>query len=239
MKHALIAAARRVRHLPGLERIDGLWGAARGVYRYALDPRRRGVAVPVGRGAGSVRVPREFLGNVFDEEEPETVAAVLDHLKTMHTAGTTDLEVVDVGCSHGLFTAVALSSDAVGRVIAVDSQPMALVASRRLCRHLGPDRLVPLRAFIDLQTTAGETGDSLFARTASALAPHAADGGPVDADYVCLGEEGAAEIPAISLDDLLARTGPPLLIKIDIEGGSCRPSAGPPKRCGPVGRRSC
>ena len=222
MKSSVIAVARRVRHLPLLEGMDGLWGPVRGVYQRALDPLGRGVAVPVGGGAGAIRVPREFVGDDFDAEEPETVRAVLDYLAAAERAGTTDLEVIDVGCSTGLFTAVALASPAVGRAAAVDSEPPALATCRRLCRHLGPERLAPLHAFIDARTDKGQTADALFRRTRETLAPYPPTGGAAVAAYRCIGEAGTESIPTVALDDLTARSGPPLLIKIDIEGAELR-----------------
>jgi FkbM family methyltransferase len=65
--------AQYIRHLPGLERAEWLWAAARGPYHRVLGAGGRGVKVG---GTAAVRMPPEFSGGAWETFEPEAVAAL-------------------------------------------------------------------------------------------------------------------------------------------------------------------
>jgi len=208
-------AARRVRHLPGIERADGLWRLVRRPYHWVLNAGGKGVRVDVG-GIAAVRMPPEFAGGEWERYEPESVAALSTWARN-HSSGT----VVDIGSSIGIFSAVALFSNATTRVVAIDSDLPSLAASRRLCRHAAGTRMQLVHGLVSDVPTPRMSLAAAASDTAERLLREGVHGEFGTTRYVCLADSPAAEIPRLCLDDLLSAAEEargPLLIKCDVEG---------------------
>lgn len=206
--------ARRIRHLPGLERADGLWRLVRGPYERLLDSGGRGVAVRVG-GAVTVRIPAAYAGGSWESHEPEAIAALADWLRRRPGA-----IVLDAGCSVGMFSAVALFADPAAEVIAFDSDLPSLAATRRMCALADGSRLRVVHGFLVAREGAGLRLEAAVGETLAALAAGGHSGDPGTTRYVCLTGDAPDGIPRHRLDDLLAATEfhRPVLIKCDVEG---------------------
>jgi FkbM family methyltransferase len=215
--------AQRIRHLPGLERMEGLWGALRAPYHRLLDPAARGVEVKVG-GSADVRMPAEFAGASWEDYEPASVAAFARWVRD-HPAGV----VLDVGCSTGIFSVVALSAGAETQVVGFDPDLASLAAARRMCRFAGVRRLRLVHGFVGEAATEAVTLDVASAATEALIAGSAMRGDVGTTRYVCLGDEDTAGLACRRLDDLLAGgafAGKPLLVKCDVEGAELLVLAG-------------
>jgi len=208
--------ARWVRHSPALAKAEGLWSILRRPYLALLDAGGKGVSVCVA-GRVWVRMPAEYAaGAVWEDYEPETVAALADWM-CKHPGG----QVFDVGCSIGIFSAVALFADCHSNIVAFDSDLNSLAAARRLCRYAPGDRLQVVWGFLgDKETVVQALHDAFFAAN-EALERQSPSGKLGTNRYICLDKHDKEGIPCRKLDDLLqrAKNDPrPLLIKCDVEG---------------------
>jgi FkbM family methyltransferase len=208
--------AQKIRHLPGLERAEGLWSALRGPYQKLLDA-RGGAEVRVG-GCTKVRMPAEYAGVNWEDYEPENVKVF-----TEWVAANPESLVLDIGSSVGIFSLLALSTSRRCRVVAFDSDPPSLAALRRLCRFVSGDRLQVVRGFV-ADIGRGERGRDLAdaaAKTNKLLADIAPQANLESMTFTCLSHENTGDIPAYTLDELFAGDGAPAgkcLVKCDVEG---------------------
>lgn len=206
--------ARQIRHQPGLERAEWLWSALRGPYHKILDLRGAGVEIAVG-GIANVRMPTEFVGGSWEQFEPESVAAYLRWLRRNPRA-----MVLDIGCSIGIYSLIALfAADQVG-VVAFDSDLASLRAARRMTKYASGDRLQLVFGFVAADATQCDSLAGAVAATAR-LMQGAAPGAGADARrYVCIGDPAAADLPRRRLDDLFPSgfDDRACLIKCDVEG---------------------
>jgi FkbM family methyltransferase len=208
--------AQKIRHLPGLERAEGLWSALRGPYQKLLNA-RGGAEVRVG-GYAKVRMPAEYAGVNWEDYEPENVKVFTEWV----TANPETL-VLDIGSSVGIFSLLALSTSPRCRVVAFDSDPPSLAALRKLCRFVSGDRLQVVRGFV-ADAGRGERGRDLAdaaAQTNILLADIAPQTNLESMTFTCLSHDNTGDIPAYTLDELFAGTVAPAekcLVKCDVEG---------------------
>lgn len=204
--------AQQIRHQPGLERAEWLWSALRGPYHKILDRRGTGVSIAVG-GMADVRMPTEFVGASWEEFEPASIAAYVRWLRR-HPRGI----VLDIGCSIGIYSLVALFAVDRVSVVAFDADLASLRAARRMTRYAGGARLQLVLGFV-----AGDATECDPLADAVAITARLVEGAAPGADatrYVCIGDPAAADLPRRRLDDLFpsgfeGRAG---LIKCDVEG---------------------
>jgi FkbM family methyltransferase len=174
------------------------------------------VSVYVG-GTAEVRIPAEFTGYIWEKFEPEAVAACANWAR-QHPGGL----VLDVGCSIGIYSAIALFSSGEVEVVAFDSDLSSLAAARRLCQYATGTRLRLVHGFIAHVATEVVTLDVAVASTKAALT-RTGDRGD-NTRFICLTDLEARELPSRRLDDLLNAgnagmlAGRPILIKCDVEG---------------------
>jgi FkbM family methyltransferase len=204
-------AARHLRHLPGLEGLEGLWNVARRPYHRLLNA-AGGVQIDVAGGV-TIRIPAEFSGYDWEHYEPETVRLAADWARA-HSGGL----FLDIGCSIGIFSAVALFANPTIEVLAFDSDLASLVATRRFCRYAAH---APLTVQALVADRGGKHGlAEAVHETERAIAASGLTGDLGTTRYICIGgqEDG---IPRHALDDLLADEpldGRPVLLKCDVEG---------------------
>ena len=133
------AIAQRVRHLPGLERAEIFWALLRRPYQYALGLGGRGAEISV--GGKTIRIPPEYAGSGWETFEPESVKRFSQWIERNPGA-----MVIDIGCSLGIYSALALSIDPTAKVVAIDGDLASVAATRRLCQHTkGRDLVFDLR----------------------------------------------------------------------------------------------
>jgi FkbM family methyltransferase len=198
--------ARRVRHLPRIERMDFLWDVLRPPYRMALGL-GNGVRVSLG-GCVDARLPVELACTDIEAYEAESIRAFVTWIRA-HPSCT----VIDIGCHRGLFCAAALFADDTADVFAIDSNIHALAAVRETCRY-APRH--PSLLCVMLTDDAGRTTLSeAIAATREEINTGNAAG--LD-DYICFGDEKAEMVRHATLDDLFGEISADMIIKCDVEG---------------------
>jgi FkbM family methyltransferase len=196
--------ARRIRHLPGLERSDSLWNTLRPGYLRLLNLGGQGIAVSVG-GRATIRMPPEYVAASWETYEPEAVGAAAKWAKE-NPGGL----FLDVGCHVGLFSAVALFSGRDIEAIAFDSDLGSLAETYCLCRH-APGKLRAVHGFVTQSGQGLALVDVELGHAPENAAP---------ARYTNLGD-GNPGLPENALDDLFRdypTAGRAILLKADIEG---------------------
>jgi FkbM family methyltransferase len=196
--------ARKIRHLPALERSDRLWNALRPGYLRLLNARGRGIAVSIG-GSATIRLPAEFVAMDWQNCEPDTVRAAAQWVRN-HPGGL----FLDIGSYIGVFSAVALFSGHDIEVVAFDSDLASLASTYRFCAY-APGRLRAVYGFVT------EAGQGLALEATELTGPPSVSG---PASFTNL-SDGNPGIPENALDDLFGNyppVGRPILIKGDIEG---------------------
>ena len=210
----LIKIARRVRHLPVIERCESLWSWLRRPYRWLLEAGGRGVDVKIG-GVVSVRMPAEFAGGDWDSYEPESVAALVDWI-----TDNPDALVLDVGSSIGIFSAVTLFASPTAQVISFDSDLPSLAGVQRMCCHAAGDRLRLVHGLVTDHSSTCISLPEADHMTRLAVGQNEALGSG-DTRYICLLDAEVDRISKHCLDSILSSTDwshRKLLIKCDIEG---------------------
>src|SRR5262249_7984993 len=135
---------------------------------------------------------------------------------TVHDAAL----VLDIGCSHGLYSAVALFASPRLDVVAFDADIASLAQARRFCARADGGRLRLVWGLLG-ERASGESGviEAAVERTRAALARSRATGEWGTTRYVCIEATDAAAVPRLTLDALFpVPIGRPVLIKCDIEG---------------------
>lgn len=209
------SAARRIRHLPGIRRIEGLWRVFRKPYHWLLNSGGGGVEVVVG-GKSAIRMPAEFAGGDWEQFEPETIDIFARWVRR-HPGGL----VLDVGSSLGIFSAVALFADSRVEVVAFDSDLASLAAARRVCEHASGKRLRLVYGFLGQTATESKPLAAAVTATDVALQRSGVRGDIGTTRFVCLTDPDVSAIPCRRLDDLFPAEiveRRPLLIKCDVEG---------------------
>jgi len=204
--------AQQIRHQPGLQRAEWLWSALRVPYHKLLDLRGAGVSIAIG-GVASVRMPTEFVGGSWETFEPASVAAYLHWLR-QHPRGI----VLDIGCSIGIYSLIALfASDRVD-VVAFDSDLASLRAARRMTRYATGDRLQLVLGFVAAEATECDSLAGALATTSRLIEATAL--GADATRFVCLSDPAAVDLSRRRLDDLFPSgfDGRACLIKCDVEG---------------------
>jgi FkbM family methyltransferase len=216
----MISAARRVarciRHLPGLENLDGLWNAVRGPYQRLLNT-GGGIEIVVPGGV-KIRIPAEFAGFDWEHYEPESLRLVADWARR-HDDGL----FLDIGSATGIFSAVMLFANPRIEVIAFDSDLASIAQTRQFCRY-AKGRLQLVHGFV-AEAGSQISLDRAVAATTAELLRLNPTGDIGTTRYICLEDPTFADIRRNALDDLF--TGDvsnrrPILIKCDVEGAELR-----------------
>lgn len=163
-----------------------------------------------------VRISAEFAGYDWESHEPEAIAAFYHWLKN-HPGGL----VLDVGCSIGIFSVVALFADSEVEVVAFDSDLASLAACKRMCRHASGARLMLINGLLTNTSLTAQSMTDAAKETDSKLVAKGRFGSIGPTRYICLSDGEARHIPYHRLDDLLeaeALETRPALMKCDVEG---------------------
>lgn len=190
----------------------------KGAYYRSRDPLGRGATVHLAGVA--MRIPRPLLYH-WEEAgvelyERETMQVAADWLRSHAPA-----LVLDLGAHIGVFTLLALWADPRNRVIALDSDPNGLKATRNFCTPAGLDRLRFVHGYVSDRGERSGPLPEVVARTEATLQDGRYSDDPARAEYICLEQGPPADIPSHRLDDLLRDedlSGRSILLKCDIEG---------------------
>jgi FkbM family methyltransferase len=206
--------AQKIRHLPGLESVNGLWDLLRTPYHNLLDIYGEGVKISVG-GIAPARIPPIYAGNLWESYEPESIQVFTDWLK-----GHPDALVLDVGCAIGIYSLVALFTSEKTEVIAFDPDWASLKASQRMCQYAKGNRLQLVRGFVGNEHISGKSLETVVSETANNLNSNLITGNPGTTAYICIDSNDDPTIPVYSLDELLGQipNQRPILLKCDVEG---------------------
>jgi FkbM family methyltransferase len=208
--------AREIRHLPGLERAEGLWDLLRRPYHWILASGGNGVEVRIG-GNALVRMPAEFTGaSNWEQYEPDTIGRFAQWVRDNPSA-----TILDVGSSTGIFSLVALFAHESARTVAFDSDLASLAAARRMCEYASGDRLQLVHGFLANESSERISLSGAVESTEVALRATGVRGDVGTTKYTCLTDAGVEAIPTRKLDDLLAapwRSTGPVFVKCDVEG---------------------
>lgn len=207
--------AQRIRHTPGLERLDWLWDRMRGPYHRLIGFRTAGVAVKLG-GVRSIRILPEFSGAYWETFEPEAVAAAVRWFEA-HRTGM----LLDVGCSFGIYSLLALSVSPQLEVLAFDSDASSLKAAGRMCARVAGRRLRLIQGFVGAAQSHDFDLETVCARTTELLSSDSIKDDVTACNFVTMRSSAASGIWTHSLDALLLNSGrlrPPVLLKCDVEG---------------------
>jgi hypothetical protein len=88
----------------------------------------RGAEISV--GGITIRIPPEYPGSSWETFEPESVKRFSQWVERNPGA-----LIIDIGCSLGIYSALALSIDSTAKVAAIDGDLASVAATRRLCQH--------------------------------------------------------------------------------------------------------
>jgi len=192
--------------------MDFLWDVVREPY-YKFTARRGSLVMRL--GGARIRFPAHHARHAWEQYEPEAMRfyRALDDCFG-HAV------IADIGAAIGVYAHVALSVSPLTQVIAADADVASLCEVERLTSIAAPtgdgERLRLVHGLIsETDSVPGATRERALAATRHAMT--AADGSP---RYVCIGDEGSANVPTYTIDTLIGDLGPdvPLLLKIDIEG---------------------
>jgi FkbM family methyltransferase len=213
------SVAQRVRHLPVLEKTEGLWRFLRKPYHKLLNLGGRGVRVRVG-GKADVWMPPEFAGGSWEDHEPQTVDVFARWVQE-HPTGV----VLDVGSSVGIFSAIALFAAPSVEVIAFDPDLSSLAAARRMCQHAKGARLRLVHCFVADISSEQKAIDDAVRSTARSLGRNDITGDVGTTRYVALHDRINNSVPIYRLDDLFHEKillERPVLVKCDVEGAELK-----------------
>lgn len=212
----LTRVARRIRHLPGLGRLDGLWRAVRPAYHFAQDPFGRGVAVEVGQRR--IRLPAPLLASHPDWTgyEVRTFARISAWLEDQAGEAT----FLDIGSSFGVITSFVLQTHPHARVIAFDGDAMSLRSMDAVVPASAQSRLLRVLGLLGTESGTSWSLETAAAETLRRLPPVSGRDAITRSTYVCIGGEGSEQLPHHRLDDLLREASLPtaVLLKCDVEG---------------------
>lgn len=207
----LLRFARKIRHAPGLRRLDSLWRQLRPAYHQLLNGvhGREGIPISVGPAA-TLHVPVSFAHHQVDPHE-------LRMLEKLMAETHADTCFYDIGASVGLHSLAAGEKiNRAGEIHAFEPDLPSGYEYRnntRLLRQRGiPMRLHP--CFV-----AETSRDFAINETQLDLnETHPLDRGPTRHLYF-FEETSAAEHPVVSIDDYVrAGARPPTVLKCDVEG---------------------
>ncbi|HVU25337.1 MAG TPA: FkbM family methyltransferase [Opitutus sp.] len=211
-----LMAARRLRHAPGLAKLESLWRLLRPVYRRLADPFGRGVRIEL--GGRPVRVPVELLSTNPDwsRYEYETFTALGAWLDA--TPGR--LTMLDIGCSFGVLTSFAMQTSPRLEVLAFDSDLVSLRALEAVVPVSCHARLRRVDGLLGSEHRSGFSLDAAVAATLRRLPDLPPRDAIMRSGFLCFGEAAAATTPQHRLDSLLGDLAfpGPVLLKCDVEG---------------------
>lgn len=207
--------ARIIRHLPVIKKADYLWDILRKPYYNLLNSGKRGVEIKVANRT-AIRIPAEFTSADWEQYETEPATAVIDFL--IKNPATIFL---DIGCSKGFYSVLALFVSGQAEVIAFDSDIASVKATERACRFAKGKRLSLIRGFVSDKHSATEGLNNAVGLTRKSLTESKVTGDLSTTKYECIFNNKNCTIPYYSLDSLLFAeelAHRSILVKCDVEG---------------------
>ncbi|MGV8879819.1 MAG: FkbM family methyltransferase [Sphingobacteriaceae bacterium] len=206
--------AYKIRHSVLLEKSEGLWNVLRKPYHFILDIRGTGVKMNV-NGLVDIKIPALFYSEHLAAYEEENINCLISWIKK-----NPDSYILDLGCSTGYISTVALFTSETCKVIGFDSDISSLKASQRMSQYSKGKRLSLVYGLITDVSTIDKTIEEAVVETEIILKNSIDTGDPGTTHYINLDKNLDGKIPQYSIDllfkDFLISS--PILIKCDIEG---------------------
>lgn len=170
---------------------------------------------------GILRIPPEYAAFDFANYETKSVILFAEWCQA-HPAGT----VVDVGCSSGFYSAVALSLSKDIKIIAIDSDAASLKAATRMTALTNPGNRLKLVWGMVGNKHEGSNFQEALDRSDAAMRDES--GNVETTSYVNNSDPRATTVPKYTIDALLHHLprSSKSIIKIDIEGAELSALAG-------------
>lgn len=197
----------------GLDRAPRLKAAIKRLVYALQDPLRRGIPLHV--GGVDIRVPPRFARKPWTDYESASTAEVARWL-----VARADACLLDVGCSVGIYSLLALALSPRATAYAFDSDLVSLNSTPWLCSHAGPERLRLIHGFVSEKPDRDRDADAAVRETAAQLARTPVPREPESTAYICINGEEHPGVPVNSIDALFpaADSSRPWLLKCDVEG---------------------
>lgn len=217
----IISTGRQVINSSVFKRLGPLRAQLKKAFLTAASYTSAGAQVELGKGR-EVIVPWDLVGatdwSTYEPLSAEFFAGLIDK--------TPDVLVVDIGCAIGIYSLLALSVSARSEVCSMDSDLMGLAIAERMCMTATTGRHRLLWGFCgDAEMARANPKRHDFDEACAASAEVLRKSGlkpRIGANqYTCVGGANQEHIPFWDMDSLLvplAKTGRPILLKVDIEG---------------------
>jgi FkbM family methyltransferase len=205
---------RFVRHKTFLRRFSRIWDIARKPYHAVFDL-FGGVPIVVGGGATTINIPAKFSGADIEDYEVQSVAKLAQWCRA-YPAGC----FIDVGCSYGLFDAVALAAG-ISKIVAIDSDIPSLKQAELFTGHYRSDSMALVWGLVGSHHGSEWSLQDAIVQTQKKISLSGATGDVGTTRYVCMENDPDGLIPRHSIDGLFANQNLPIpcCLKCDVEGG--------------------
>lgn len=205
--------AARLARLSGLNGRPQLKQAVKEALYFFEDPFGTGRKLEV--GGVQIRVPTRFCRPPWTDYETTSTKAVAGWLATRP-----DAALLDIGCSVGIYSLLALASSPRTSAWAFDSDLVSLQATRWLCSHVSTERLNVIFGFVTEKSDEIRNAAQASRETTRLLEQNQVSREPAQGRYVCLDGTEHPQVPANALDQLFPDPQPnrPWLLKCDVEG---------------------
>jgi len=217
----IIQTGRKVINSAAFEWLGPIRRSLKSAFVSVASKASRGAEVQLGNGR-KVIAPWDFVGATdwptYEPVSTEFFAGLIEK--------TPDSLVVDVGCAIGIYSLLALTVSKNTEVCSMDSDLMSLAIAKHLCKATTGSRHQLLWGFCGddkMSRSNPQRGEFEAACHMSQDAVEKANLKPrIGANaYTCVGGQNQEHIPFWDMDSLLvplAKTGRPILLKVDIEG---------------------
>lgn len=214
MKQFLRKVAKKLRHIPIIERSDFLWNLLRKPYLKLLNVGGNGAPLTVSKYL-TIKIPAEYLSSDLENYETENVEKLINWVQ--HNPKST---LLDLGSSMGIMSAIALNVSGQIQVIAFDSDLNSLKATKKICKYTKGNRLKLVYGLITEKSINNHSFVEIFPGTENLIESSYISGMPKSLKYVNIHTNSDTSIPEYAIDEIVCEEyiTSPVLIKCDIEG---------------------
>lgn len=207
--------AYKIRHLPILSKAEWLWNLLRNPYHQLINMGNKGVPVLINEEL-TVRIPPEYYSVNLHQYEIESINCLVEWIKK-----NPDCYILDIGCSVGYVSAIALFASSECKVTGFDSDISSLKATKLMCRYTSGNRLNLVYGFISEGENISQSIEQAIINTSKQLEASELSGKPGTTKYVNLDKDPEKKVPIHTIDELYKNatiTHDRILIKCDVEG---------------------
>jgi FkbM family methyltransferase len=202
-----------VRHKTFLRRFNWIWDLARIPYHAVFDL-LGGVPIVVGGDAVTINIPAKFSGADYEHYETQSIAKVVEWCRS-HRDGL----FVDIGCSHGIYSAAALAAGN-SNLVALDSDMSSLKQAKLFTSHYRSECISLVWGLVERRHSSGWSLQEAIAQTQKRICLLDVPDEHRTTRYITLESDPERLIPRHSIDGLFAdqKLRVPCCLKCDVEG---------------------